>query len=384
MGFYLRKSFRAGPVRLNLSKSGLGVSAGVKGLRVGSGPRGNYIHAGRGGLYYRKNLGGNTRNRPSSADSSGLLGVIGVIVVLVLFVNLAQWFAVNPVVLITILSALFFIAGFVFYKKYSIRKLIEDYKNTLDKIFVLDSSKFDSQLLKIKKIKLEKNNCKQQMTKIEKDIYSAVLDKILDDKKITKEEKDAIHNLESIISIDETHKKESKIEIFNSYYLDAVEDRIITDSELNTLNNIIEGLGIDKSDIEKEMQTVREIIKMQQLKYPLPQIDIVPVTIQKSEAAFYSSAGKVLSRKKAPKNSCSDYEYSVKRDGVLVVTDKRVIVVNEGTTAIKMADILDVEVDIDNKFIFLSKGTSSTPTIIQTEEALLCGKVIDIIRNNMA
>jgi hypothetical protein len=56
MAFYLRKSIRFGPLRLNLSKSGLGVSAGVKGLRIGTGPRGNYIHAGRGGIYYRKTL----------------------------------------------------------------------------------------------------------------------------------------------------------------------------------------------------------------------------------------------------------------------------------------------------------------------------------------
>ena len=37
-----------GPFRFNLSKSGLGVSAGVPGFRVGTGPRGNYVHMGRG------------------------------------------------------------------------------------------------------------------------------------------------------------------------------------------------------------------------------------------------------------------------------------------------------------------------------------------------
>ncbi len=56
MGFYIRKSIRVGPLRFNLSKSGIGVSAGIRGLRVGTGPRGNYIHMGRGGLYYRQTL----------------------------------------------------------------------------------------------------------------------------------------------------------------------------------------------------------------------------------------------------------------------------------------------------------------------------------------
>lgn len=58
MGFYIRKSVKAGPFRFNLSKSGIGVSTGVPGFRVGKGPRGNYVHAGRHGVYYRKSLGG--------------------------------------------------------------------------------------------------------------------------------------------------------------------------------------------------------------------------------------------------------------------------------------------------------------------------------------
>lgn len=58
MGFYLRKSFNFGPFRLNLSKSGLGASVGVKGARVNINPKGVVgVHAGRGGLYYRKSLG---------------------------------------------------------------------------------------------------------------------------------------------------------------------------------------------------------------------------------------------------------------------------------------------------------------------------------------
>lgn len=57
MGWYLRKSVRMGPVRWNLSKSGIGMSVGVRGLRVGTGPRGAYITGGRGGLYFRQQLG---------------------------------------------------------------------------------------------------------------------------------------------------------------------------------------------------------------------------------------------------------------------------------------------------------------------------------------
>ena len=54
MGWYFRKSLGLGPLRLNLSKSGIGYSVGVRGARIGVGPRGNYVRLGRGGIYYQK------------------------------------------------------------------------------------------------------------------------------------------------------------------------------------------------------------------------------------------------------------------------------------------------------------------------------------------
>jgi hypothetical protein len=65
MGWYLRKSFGFGPLRLNLSKSGLGYSLGVPGARIGANSRGTYIRMGRGGIYYQKYL------QTSSSRSQG-------------------------------------------------------------------------------------------------------------------------------------------------------------------------------------------------------------------------------------------------------------------------------------------------------------------------
>ena len=56
MGLYLRKAFTIGPFRINLSKSGFGLSFGVTGARVGIGPNGPYFHAGREFIYYKKSL----------------------------------------------------------------------------------------------------------------------------------------------------------------------------------------------------------------------------------------------------------------------------------------------------------------------------------------
>ena len=56
MGFYFRKSINLGPLRINLSKSGIGLSFGVKGARVSVNKKGVGLNAGKNGVYYRKNI----------------------------------------------------------------------------------------------------------------------------------------------------------------------------------------------------------------------------------------------------------------------------------------------------------------------------------------
>lgn len=78
MTFFIRKGINFGPVRVNFSKSGIGLSLGGKGLRVGAGPKGAYIQGGRHGLYYRRSL----------SNISGLMwGLVWVIAL----VALAVW-----------------------------------------------------------------------------------------------------------------------------------------------------------------------------------------------------------------------------------------------------------------------------------------------------
>jgi hypothetical protein len=58
MGWFFRKSKKIAPgLRVNLSKRGIGLSAGVRGARVSANTRGErYVSGGRAGLYFRKRL----------------------------------------------------------------------------------------------------------------------------------------------------------------------------------------------------------------------------------------------------------------------------------------------------------------------------------------
>lgn len=56
MGWSFRKSTSFGPFRVNFSKSGLGLSFGIKGARISVSKRGTYVNLGANGIYYRQRL----------------------------------------------------------------------------------------------------------------------------------------------------------------------------------------------------------------------------------------------------------------------------------------------------------------------------------------
>ncbi|MBN1995429.1 MAG: DUF4236 domain-containing protein [Anaerolineae bacterium] len=73
MGFRLQRSIRLGKfIRLNISKSGVGVSAGVPGLRLSTGPRGTQFSVGipGTGLSYRKQLSGKSKSSKKKSPAS--------------------------------------------------------------------------------------------------------------------------------------------------------------------------------------------------------------------------------------------------------------------------------------------------------------------------
>ncbi|MCH8569007.1 MAG: DUF4236 domain-containing protein [Balneolales bacterium] len=69
MPFFIRKSVSFGPLRVNLSKGGVGLSAGVTGARVGLNRHGTYVAGGRHGFYYRDKIGSKNRSGRSTAGA---------------------------------------------------------------------------------------------------------------------------------------------------------------------------------------------------------------------------------------------------------------------------------------------------------------------------
>ena len=396
MGLYLKKSFRAGPFRLNISKSGVGVSAGIKGARIGVGPRGSYVHAGRNGLYYRKNLSsGDSRSSkvsravkvsrsPSGVEAEGCINaLLGLFVTFVVFCTVI-FFANNTGALVAVglVVSIFLFLRWLFITDRL--KRIQSYKDALDAAFVTNSSlptegKLNSIKRQQKKLP-DHYSVREKVQRVEANVYQAVLDRVLDDGRITKEEAAVIAIVEKTLRLSFKVRLQTKKEIFTSAYLEVIEDRKITQDEFKKLKNLLAGLGLPKEEVRAELGMVQQIIATQNLSHPLEPLaaNQVRVPIQKSEKAFFQDDAKVFSKRKS-KYSPSGYEFVVQREGTLVITNKRILVVGHGTTTIKLSDITDLEVDIDKGMIEISKITSGRPVFLKVSKSLYVGRCIDLL-----
>lgn len=382
MGFYIRKSFRAGPIRFNLSKSGIGVSGGVKGARIGIGPRGTYVHAGRQGLYYRKNL--SHCKQTTNTNNRGCLLFVLALIAISLGIPVINWLAKNSIFLIAgIIMALFCIA---IRWKINIhrKKLLTNYQQGLDTAFITSKTQLTPAIiakLKLQRQDLPKDHASEKARNdIEENVYSAILDKVLDAGFITKEESACIATAEQLMQLNSATCLRNKKEIFSSAYLEAIQDHAITKQEIDKLANILVGLAIPKTAVQQELDIIKDIVESQKLRLPLPTIptDTLHVPIQKSEDIFDRCAAQVLSKRKS-KESPSGYEYTVKRDGILVLTNKRLFVSGGGMTNIRYSEIADLDVDIDEGILEISKIGSGRPIVIKTGRPFYMGRKIDLL-----
>jgi hypothetical protein len=85
MGWSFRKAISFGPIRFNLSKRGMGISAGVRGARIGIDSKGiPYVTAGKGGFLYRQRL----PHKGAQGSRIPTLGIIAAISAAILIASL--------------------------------------------------------------------------------------------------------------------------------------------------------------------------------------------------------------------------------------------------------------------------------------------------------
>ncbi len=360
-----------GPVRLNLSKSGLGLSGGVKGARLGVNSRGRaYVHGGRHGIYYRKQLSGKRvsarqEERGGCGDVLLVGGIlVGVLMALTLLLE-------HPWILGAGALAG---AGYGGHRQWQ-RHRLSTCKQELNRLLVRTDTAPDA----AETARLTAACIRAGLTQtLRRDLYQAVLDRVLDDKQITDAEQARLTAARTILRLTPAQLLALHRELFLAAWLEAIADHRITRGETAWIETLLDGLDLPRESVRRELETVNELIGAQQLAPPLAAVDAGKDApqLQSRETLYLRQPAEVLSRRGESEN----VRWRVHREGTLLLTNKRLLVAGGGTTQLRLDDIIDVEIDFDEGLLVLHKHGVGRPTWIRTAKPFYAARTLEILK----
>jgi hypothetical protein len=426
MGFYLRKSFSAGPIRINLSKRGIGVSAGVKGLRVGTGPRGAYVSGGRYGLYFRESLGGSGGkiNSFHSTDERITSPLISSNYSDEIFINTGVTYPSNikktnvqiePPPQFTkkhktqnklwILGLLSIFIGLIasfnpFYFLGTIL-LIGAILLSIDNIKIERNKKRTIKLLnEFDKLLHTTGNVSsvinsENLRKVNQDCRNvfyyqammAVIKKYIE--QLDTKVKDRILKLKDYVKMSDQTFRSVKIRLFESIFDEYMRDHLLEEDEERILRNFAENLGLTEYDIQDELQSIEIMSKIrQEINSDLTPIP-TRIKLPKSENCFYSSEARLLKKKILKTQTIQGIKYKhvgyvIEKEGTVHLTNERILIVAEGTSTIKLEKVFDITVTPEANIVELIVEGRKAPMIFTLPGAMVFGAKIEKIKETYA
>ena len=137
-----------------------------------------------------------------------------------------------------------------------------------------------------------------------------------------------------------------------------------------------EALRVPPGDVAFELDVLARLSEMRRIRdRELPVVEPT-VPLPRGETCHLDGPGRLLKEKNLRTFQRDGVRYRVRgftidKEGKLLITNRRVLLVHAGTTAIPMDWILDVEVDTDHNVIRITKDGASTPVVLATPDALV-------------
>ena len=419
MGFYLRKSFRAGPIRFNLSKSGIGVSAGVTGARLGmSSTGGAYVHGGRGGLYYRKSLGSGSRRARSGAAGDGARQEAASREPIELTEETGATYgapeqpeqtdgiktparsgsASGPVVLC--LVGAFFLAGLLDLIPWAmavagsllsglaagvvgvLRERAGDaYGRLLDKELASSDSSPDDVRAEIDAARAGRWLAAAAVAAVEQRAYSTLVEAGMANEWRQPAHLVRLSRAEQVLSLEPEFVRRVKLDAYSRAHVEATADHDLTAAEEAALERVRAAFELSDDDLEEELLLLDRLRELRAIRGgALPRVETA-TKLRAREVCHLQSAGRLLKKRLLRSFSRNRQRYKVRgfvidKVGTLLVTSKRILLVHEGTTSIALDKIVDLEVDEDRQLLTLTRDGLVTPSYLTTPDALKAGAVI--------
>jgi len=417
VGFYLRKSFRAGPVRFNLSKSGFGVSVGVTGARLGLSSSGRaYAHGGRGGLYYRKSLGGGgsrggrrggaqagrassvrsaplelteetgatygAPHSPADADASQPARVrrspptYGWLALGAAVAGLLLPRPFPALVAAGVLSALVVLAV----GRRMRRAAGDAYGRLLDAQVSAAAPIADEARSAIDAARRDRWLTPGDARYFEERAYLTLLEaataNAYDDPSLER-----VGEMERLLDLQPAFLHRARLDSYTRAHVEAVSDHDLTEAEEKALERARAAFGLTDEELADELILLDRLRELRAIRDgDLPVVDAA-TKLSRREVCHMESEGRILQKRLLRSFSRGGQRYKVRgfvidKEGTLVVTSKRVALVHRGVTSIRNSRILDVEVDHDRQLLTLIRDGVATPTYLTTPDALRAGAIV--------
>ncbi|MBI4472272.1 MAG: DUF4236 domain-containing protein [Acidobacteria bacterium] len=388
MGFFIRKRLGSfGPIRFNLSKSGIGVSAGVRGARIGVGPRGAYISGGAKGLYFYEQLGKSkpksvspaavssentdtlktkpTAMSPPKAGSPAwniMFGLVGILILL------NEGWLIGGI--LTIYSAVAMARKFMRARRFSRHDAL---------LKALRSSPDRSHLRRIQEscasIKASQWQSRHQF------IYGEIFQSALEDG-IDESERQWLSEVSAVLSIG--NREHIHAEILRPILWQIMADSAVTEEEERLVAELLDSASISREAIPEEWDALQQFIRARKIEAgELPALE-AGINLQRNEVCHHMTRGAFLDKKTIRSYTHLGQKYKEEglvesKSGDIYVTSKRILMVADGTSSIPHEKVLDVEIDHDEKLITLVKDGRQKPVYIKVPDAIYTGKLIEIL-----
>ena len=414
MGFYLRKSFRAGPIRFNLSKRGIGASVGVTGARIGMSSEGRaYVHGGRGGLYYRKSLGtGGARSGDRGAGAAGpatgpieLTEDTGVTYGAPREQEQATdaiaepvrrspptygWLALGAVAAGLLLpspwpavvAAAVFAALVALAARRGRRRATGDaYGRLLDARADAAGPATDEDRAAIDAARGDRGLTPADARYFEERAYLSLLEAATANGAGDPRLFERLSELETLVHLDPAFRRRARLDAYSRAHVEAVSDHDLTEAEEQALDRTRTALGLTDEELADELALIDRLRELRSIRAgDLPVVDAA-ARLSSREVCHLESEGRLLKRRLLRSFSRGGQRYKVRgyvvdKEGALLVTSRRVALIHEGVSSFPLGKILDVEVDQDRQLLVLTRDGVATPTYLTTPDALRAGAIV--------
>ncbi len=380
MAFFLRKAFRAGPIRFNLSKSGIGVSAGIKGLRVGVGPRGSYVSGGRAGLYFRESLRADRPKaaasdedpRPAADSDAKAVGGGDPTKPKILWL-LAPGLAILTLALASFNATTAFvgilwtgIAAFIAMRRIDYTKNLKAY---LDLVNQIAGSKDPSVLSATHAARRKHKFRLEHVQAAQEGAYKDVVAKSIVDSTAGSDATAFPRRVAQALGLAEEEGQRLRVDALKELTWTMLADRRLTAEEEDILRHGQARLGIVDEAIREELAAIEEFRRARELEEaPLPVVES-DINLQKGELCHHRTRGALLEERKAG--------FITMCEGKVYITSKRILVVGDGTQTIPQGKVLDVEVDYDEKLIAITKDGRQKPLYLSVTDPIFSARLIE-------